>query len=200
MVRKLEELGLVEVVMHRVSLTAAGLDVAERSVRRHRLAERLLVDVLGLGWAEAHGVAGAWQHVIDDRVEEAIDRLLGTPATCPHGNPIPGRSVSSDGVALSSLAVGDVAQVRRVTEQLEVIPGMLESLERSGLVPGTRVEVLSLAPDGTSAVKACRGVVALSRMTADAILVTPGDLSAIASALGRASDASVDRALRTKVS
>lgn len=59
-------------------------------MRRHRLAERLVVDVLGLGWAEAHDLAGAWQAVIDERTEPAIVELLDAPTTCPRGSPIPG--------------------------------------------------------------------------------------------------------------
>ncbi len=89
MIRKLETEGLVD-IDGRITLTVDGLRLAESVVRRHRLAERFLTDVLELSWAEAHKEAGKWEHVISTNVEEAMARLLGEPTTCPHGNPIPG--------------------------------------------------------------------------------------------------------------
>ena len=74
----------------RLSLTEPGRDLAEKVVRKHRLAERLLVDVIGLEWHKVHREAGRWEHVISDDVEARLVELLGDPATCPHGNPIPG--------------------------------------------------------------------------------------------------------------
>lgn len=178
--------GLLASADGRLSLTDLGLRTAESAVRRHRLAERFLVDVLHLGWAEAHELAGSWQHVIDERTEPALVELLGDPATCPHGNPIPARDglhgpIESIGLAgglvtLASCGVGDVGQVSRVTERLENEPGMLVALEHAGLVPGTRVEVLSVAVDGAMAVRAARGVIALAASSAASILVRPGDL------------------------
>ncbi|MDP2290588.1 MAG: metal-dependent transcriptional regulator [Actinomycetota bacterium] len=191
MVQRLVEMELVRLEGTSIRLTGSGRELAEQSVRRHRLAERLLVDVLGLGWAEAHEIAGTWQHVINDRTEAAIDRVLGSPTTCPHGNPIPGstpdgaRTAGLDPMAVGQMAVGSVGTVSRVTEQLEVQPGMLASLEHAGLVPGTRVEVLSIGHDGSLAVRASRGVLALSSATAARILVTPGDLGQISDAVAR---------------
>ncbi len=69
---------------------AAGGALGEKVVRKHRLAERLLVDVIGLEWHKVHREAGRWEHVISDDVEARLVELLGDPATCPHGNPIPG--------------------------------------------------------------------------------------------------------------
>jgi DtxR family Mn-dependent transcriptional regulator len=189
MVQRLQELGLVETDDKQLRLTGDGQALAAQSVRRHRLAERLLVDVLGLGWAEAHDLAGGWQTVIDDTTEAAIDRVPGSPTTCPHGNPIPGAALDPDlahsTVALAALPVDAVGQVVRVAERLEVEPGMLRSLESHGLVPGTRVQVLSVADDGAMAVQASRGVMALSGGTAQSILVVPGDLAAISDRVAR---------------
>lgn len=177
--------GYVATGAGRLLLTELGQRTAESAVRRHRLAERLLVDVLGLGWAEAHDLAGTWQGVIDDRTEPAIVQLLHSPATCPHGNPIPGmpgvdgmhlaRSLAGEAQPLSGLPAGAVGQVVRVTERLENEPGMLATLEAAGLVPGTRVEVLSVAADGSVAVSASLQVIALSQSTSAAILVRLGD-------------------------
>src|SRR6187200_590385 len=83
MIKRLEGGGLIN-VGRSIELTDAGVRLAERVVRRHRLAERLLTDILGLSWADAHKEAGKWEHVISDAVESAMDRLLGTPTTCPH--------------------------------------------------------------------------------------------------------------------
>ena len=73
-----------------VALTDPGRELAVSVVRRHRLAERLLVDVIGLDWEKAHREADRWEHAISAEVEEKLVELLGDPATCPHGNPIPG--------------------------------------------------------------------------------------------------------------
>ena len=89
MIRRLADEGLID-TEGGIALTAAGVELAQRVVRRHRLAERFLTDTLGLSWAEAHHEAGKWEHIMSDSVEEALDRLLGSPTTCPHGNPIPG--------------------------------------------------------------------------------------------------------------
>ena len=68
-------------------------------MRRHRLAERLLVDVIGLEWEKVHKEADRWEHAISADVEEKLVLLLGDPATCPHGNPIPGSSHKVEGPA-----------------------------------------------------------------------------------------------------
>ncbi|HIF22630.1 MAG TPA: metal-dependent transcriptional regulator, partial [Gemmatimonadetes bacterium] len=94
MVKRLEKEGLITSDDHVILLTDDGRDLATSVVRRHRLAERFLTDVLGLSWTEAHHEAGRWEHVISPAVEVALDRLLGQPTTCPHGNPIPGSSYS----------------------------------------------------------------------------------------------------------
>ena len=93
-------------------------------MRRHRLAERFLTDILGLSWAEAHHEAGKWEHVISESVEIAISRVLGAPTTCPHGNPIPGSSYAApDAHPLSALSVGASFTVSRIPEELEFTPG-----------------------------------------------------------------------------
>ncbi len=107
MIKRMEHQGLVT-VDGTIRLTDDGLALAESVVRRHRLAERFLTDILGLSWAEAHAEAGRWEHVISEPVEQALVRLLGEPTTCPHGNPIPGSAYEApDTVTLDALAVGD---------------------------------------------------------------------------------------------
>jgi DtxR family Mn-dependent transcriptional regulator len=153
MIRRMENEGLVE-VDRAVRLTAQGTRLAEQVVRRHRLAERLLTDILGLSWAEAHQEAGKWEHVISDNVETAIIRLLEDPTTCPHGNPIPGSAYKApDTVALSELGVGDSFTVTRIPEELEFTPGLLEFLEDAAIQPGHTGSVTASSPDGTTTVE-----------------------------------------------
>jgi DtxR family Mn-dependent transcriptional regulator len=149
MMRRLETEGLITTDSG-IHLTDAGRALAERVVRRHRLAERFLTDVLQLSWAEAHHEAGRWEHVMSLAVEQAMDRLLGSPTTCPHGNPIPGSDyVEPAATPLATVDVGSSFTVRRIPEELEFTPGLLEFLEQSDLVPGTEGTVTAASPDGT---------------------------------------------------
>lgn len=153
MIRRLDQQDLVA-IDGRIRLTAAGNRLAERVVRRHRLAERLLTDVLGLSWADAHKEAGRWEHIISDPVEAAIDRLLGAPTTCPHGNPIPGSDYHApDTITLAEVQVGHRFTVSRIPEELEFAPGLLEFLEHADIIPGTSGTVTAASPDGTTTVE-----------------------------------------------
>ncbi|MFI5040663.1 MAG: metal-dependent transcriptional regulator [Acidimicrobiales bacterium] len=150
MVRRLVAEGYLEVSNRVVGLTDRGQSEAERVVRKHRLAERLLTDVIGLGWDKAHEEAGRWEHVISDEVEALLVTLLGNPSTCPHGNPIPGTSAAPK--VLSSLAQcrpGDHIRLERVTEQVEVDQEALSYLAKHRFTPGIDAEVRTVAPDGT---------------------------------------------------
>ena len=154
MIRRMESQGLVTIDGGAIRLTGDGATLAESVVRRHRLAERFLTDILGLSWAEAHKEAGRWEHVMSDAVEEAMDRLLGEPTTCPHGNPIPGSDYHApNAVALSELAVGEHFTVSRIPEELEFTPGLLEFLEDAALTPGVDGTVTASSPDGTTTVE-----------------------------------------------
>jgi DtxR family Mn-dependent transcriptional regulator len=90
MVRRLSGGGYIKVKNRSILLTPKGRSTAESVVRKHRLAERLLTDVIGLPWHKAHVEACRWEHVMSDEVEERLVKLLDNPTTCPHGNPIPG--------------------------------------------------------------------------------------------------------------
>ncbi len=148
MIKRMESEGLITLQGNKIVLTAAGEVLAERVVRRHRIAERFLTDILGLSWAQAHHEAGKWEHIMSDDVEAAIDRLLGNPTTCPHGNPIPGSLYrTDDAVPLASLEIGETFTVTRIPEELEFTPGMLDFLEEFDVVPGSLGRVQS-ASDG----------------------------------------------------
>jgi DtxR family Mn-dependent transcriptional regulator len=142
-------------------------------VRRHRLAEVFLTDVLKLSWAEAHHEAGKWEHIMSDSVEKALNDLLGSPTTCPHGNPIPGSGYEApDSGPLSDLAVGSPFTVRRITEELEFEPGLLEFLEESAIQPGNRGTVTAASPDGTLTVEIDGRHIGVGSFASERILVT----------------------------
>jgi DtxR family Mn-dependent transcriptional regulator len=173
MMRRLEAEGLIT-GEKAIVLTAAGERLAEQVVRRHRLAERFLTDVLKLSWAEAHHEAGRWEHVISDSVEQAMVELLGGPTTCPHGNPIPGSGYEArpNSGPLSKSAVGNAFTVRRITEELEFKPGLLEFLEASAIQPGNVGTVTALSPDGTLTVEIEGLHVGVGSFASERILVT----------------------------
>ncbi len=153
MIRRLEVEGLITIDGH-ISLTESGLALAQQVVRRHRLAERFLTDILGLSWADAHHEAGRWEHVMSDSVEAAFDRVLGSPTTCPHGNPIPGSQYAAPTmVPLAQIGVGDKFTVTRIPEELEFTPGLLDFLEESNILPGRAGRITASSPDGTMTVE-----------------------------------------------
>ena len=177
MVRRMEREDLVNVKADgEITLTTEGKTLATTIVRRHRLAECFLTDVLGLNWTDAHSEAGRWEHVISPTVEEAMLRVLGEPQTCPHGNPIPGSGYKepAGAVVLSKIDAGDPFTVVRIPEELEWETGQLEFLESTGLMPGRSGVVLSFAPDGTATVNVGDAPFGVGGPTADRIVVTPG--------------------------
>lgn len=148
-VRRMIRDGLVTLDERKViHLTKRGRELAEDIVRRHRLAERFLCDVLGLGWAEAHEEAHRFEHAITPKLEARMLALAGNPTTCPHGSPIPGTGGKLDPnlVPLKSLSEGDEAVIEFISEELEEDPDLLRYLERGGLIPGSRVRVVEVAP------------------------------------------------------
>jgi DtxR family Mn-dependent transcriptional regulator len=172
MIRRLETEGFVELGTN-ISLTDKGMELAESVVRRHRLAERFLTDVLRLSWADAHKEAGKWEHVISPIVEDKLRELLGEPTTCPHGNPIPGSGYQpADMQSLAALDVGADFVVGRITEELEFTPGLLDFLESSSLLPGRRGTITGASADGTTAVVIDGRAVDVSAFAAERILVT----------------------------
>jgi DtxR family transcriptional regulator, Mn-dependent transcriptional regulator len=173
MMRKLDAEGLISQTTGKIRLTARGLRLAERVVRRHRIAERFLTDMLGLSWAEAHHEAGRWEHVMSEQVENALDRLLGSPTTCPHGNPIPGSDYEApDAVRLVDLNLGETFRVSRIPEELEFTPGLLDFLEASQILPGRTGTVTAGSPDGTVTVEIDGNHVGVGAFASARILVT----------------------------
>ena len=173
MIRRMEGAGLVEINGGVIRLLPDGHALAETVVRRHRLAERFLTDMLGLSWAEAHDEAGRWEHVISPTVELAMMRALGDPTTCPHGNPIPGTDYQPPtSVTLNTLSVGQSFTVSRIPEELEFTPGLLEFLESSSLLPGHSGTVTAVAPNGITVIEIDGQTVEIDQFATQRILVT----------------------------
>ena len=152
-VARMERDGLLSVADDRhIQLSNEGRRLATRVMRKHRLAERLLLDVVGLEWEYVHDEACRWEHVMSERVERKILALIGEHSESPYGNPIPGldelgEQPSEDfrrGVS-SLLELADdgpsVVTVRRIGEPAQVEPEALNLLTHAGLMPGQRVRV-----------------------------------------------------------
>lgn len=154
-------------------LTPAGERLALHVLRRHRLVELLLVRVIGLDWSEVHAEAEVLEHAVSDKVLDRIDALLGHPAVDPHGDPIPTAKGKVDAGPRSSLADCPVGRPLRVARVLDQDPAFLQLVERSGLRPGTAIEVQSRDP-AADAVVVCpdgRRAVTLGTAAAAKILV-----------------------------
>ncbi len=159
-VARMERDGLLHVVDNRrLSLTPEGTRLATRVMRKHRLAECLLVDVIGLPWEEVHIEACRWEHVISDNVERRLADLLNYPVRCPHGNVIPGlaelgvpdvavgsaqAAAQETDVAMTAIAGAVPVQVivRRISEQLQSDAALMLKLKNIGIQPGREVTLV----------------------------------------------------------
>jgi DtxR family Mn-dependent transcriptional regulator len=167
-VARMERDGLLHVADDRhLELTEKGRHEAIGVMRKHRLAERLLADVIGLEWEDVHIEACRWEHVMSEKVERRILALLDKPLVCPHGNPIPGLDQlglpfgTNDNhpplVPLTAAVAAAVASdagvasvevvIDRISEQLQPDAGLMHRLDAAGMRPGQRV-VVQAAPGG----------------------------------------------------
>ena len=151
-VGRMERDGLVVVTDdRRLELTEPGRAKAVRVMRKHRIAERLLADVIGLEWAYVHEEACRWEHVMSERVERKLLGMLGNPTESPYGNPIPGLeelgSIRAGSFQTGVTGLGDLlinpelvltARIRRLAEPLQVDPELLEQLAAAGVTPGNQ--------------------------------------------------------------
>lgn len=145
-VARLDDEGLITVGPDRtLALTDKGREVAISVMRKHRLAERLLTEVIGMDWAHVHNEACRWEHVISDAAEARIAAVLGDPPTSPYGNPIPGANPPPEPMELITMADAarqqDHVTVQRISEQLQSDTEALTFLHDNELYPGA---VLSL--------------------------------------------------------
>jgi len=156
-----------------VKLTEKGRKIALDVVRRHRLSERLLTDVLRLEWSRAHDAACKLEHVFADKeLSRPLEEALGHPKTCPHGNPIPsasGRLTEEKSELLTSLSQGEGGIIVKITDERQ---DMLQYLATLGLVPGASVSIEEKAPfNGPIIVKVMGASYALGKNVASVIWV-----------------------------
>jgi DtxR family transcriptional regulator, Mn-dependent transcriptional regulator len=150
MMKRLAAKGYITQDGRTISLTIEGRALAEGVVRKHRLAERLLTDIIGLPWDKAHSEAGRWEHVISDEVEERLRIILDDPNTCPHGNPIPGtKPVTTKLFRLSEVPSGSLIRLERVTETVEIDDAAMAYLSDNQFITGSEALVSTRAPDGS---------------------------------------------------
>ena len=172
MIARLRGEGFLDTEGRALRLTGKGRKRAESVVRKHRLAERLLTDVIGLEWHKTHLEACRWEHVISDDVEARLVVLLGNPSTCPHGNPIPGGPASTRHLtALADSEPGDHVRLERVLEQVEVDTKSLKHLDSHGFIPGVAAEVRSKAADGTLTLAVDDGTMSIDAELASKLFV-----------------------------
>jgi DtxR family Mn-dependent transcriptional regulator len=171
---RLQKLGLVKRERYRgTRLTAEGRKIAMSVLRRHRLLERLLTDVLHVGWSKSHYAACKLEHCVDDEITEAMDNALARPKTCPHGNAIPtrsGRIASQPSTRLTDISPCQVGTVVRVLDEEE--EGALAYLESVGLTPGADFTVEGHVPfDGAVNLTLQSSRVTVSKRAASFVVV-----------------------------
>ena len=194
-VARMERDGLVVVAGDRhLELTDSGRARAVSVMRKHRLAERLLVDVIGLEWEFVHAEACRWEHVMSEAVERKLVKLLDNPTTSPYGNPIPGldelvnntdpnataHPVSAPPVLEVGLQRldefarrgGGTVEVRRIAEHVQVDADLMADLKSAGIVPGQDVEVEAISRFGDAVrVASNGGSSSVAPLIAHAVLV-----------------------------
>ncbi len=171
--KRLKAQGLIDRKGSEVVLTKAGKAQALDIVRRHRIAERFLVDVLGLEWDEAHEEACVLEHALSPRVLSALEKYLDSPEFCPHGHPIPHADGSIEDVDATALVTFDPGCEVCIVQVPEDDDEMLSYLGSVGMYPGRVIEILEAAPfEGPLLIKSEGGTHAIGREVAGKILVT----------------------------
>jgi DtxR family Mn-dependent transcriptional regulator len=171
-VSRLEEQGLLVLTEDRtVALTDRGREWASSVMRKHRLAERLLADVIGLDPAFIHEEACRWEHVISDRVEERIAEMLGNPTTSPYGNPIPGSGFVGPSATPLDAFDGGRATIHSLSEQIQSEEETIAALFAAGIRAGSTVDV-EREGEGT-VLRTEAGAVVLDAVHARLVFVLP---------------------------
>lgn len=173
MMDRLVDKGLAEKSRNKgISLTVRGRKAALELIRKHRISERFLVDVLGMDWKDVHEEACKLEHVLSPEVESRMEALLKNPETCPHGHPIPdrlGRTAPQAARPLTSLKRNETGVIARIAEERR---DLLEYLATLGMMPEAAVRVEQVAPfDGPLLVRVKGASYALGREIARKIWV-----------------------------
>lgn len=142
-----------------IKLTVEGFDLAENVVKRHRILERFLVDVMGIPWHMIHEEAVRLEPALSPLMEERIEALVGGSTTCPHGNPIPGAGVSYLGTRrLSESVEGGEFTLRRIAEEAEEDTELMRYLQENDMKPGETFRVTNSSPYGVTLDHAGRSI------------------------------------------
>jgi DtxR family Mn-dependent transcriptional regulator len=176
MIKALADEGLVDhKPRHGVRLTSDGRRMALNVLRKHRLVETFLVNVLKMDWSKVHAEAEQLEHAISDEVLDRLDALLGHPATDPHGDPIPSRHGKLDSQVYATLATCGVEKPLRIVRVTEQSTEFLQFAEQHGLQPGTplRIAERNLTSGLVTLRKSNGRAVTLSVVAAGRILVEP---------------------------
>lgn len=185
-IARMERDGLVVVSGDRhLEFTDLGRQRATEVMRKHRLAERLLSDVIKLDWQYVHDEACRWEHVMSERVEERIYELLDRPEESPYGNPIPGLEIFgghkvrefTEGVqnlvsAVDAGLEGAVVSIARLSERIQIDPELLTQLQEAGLKPGTEISVQRVGEYISVRVEGISGALELPEDVAVHVFVT----------------------------
>ncbi len=148
--RRMSRDGLIRVKANKdIALTKRGFRTADDLQRRHRIVERWLTDILGFDWAKSDAEAHRLEHVMSEEVIERLNAMLGRPATCPHGNPIPGNArpgPAPTAFQLSRSRAGERVLVVRISEYAENVAELLQYLGDCGVRPGAEITVDDVGP------------------------------------------------------
>ena len=170
--KRLRRDGLVTIESGRIQLTSEGRKVAERTILRHHLIERMLSEIFGMGWVEVHDEAERLEHAVSPAFEKKLVKMLGHRETCPHGN---GLAVMSPEQRRKKgqrlLSEAEAGSRYRVCSVYERDRKLLEFLEERGIRPGTHLKVQSRNYDGTAILKVERKRIALGSPAAEKIWV-----------------------------
>lgn len=165
--------GLVDYVHYAgATLTRKGRRAALRVVRRHRLLELYLTQVLGLGWDEVHAEADVLEHMLSDRLERALDEALDHPSVDPHGDPIPAPDGSLTPARWRSLWEAEESGRLRVVRVSDADSGLLRHLEQLGIVPGVLVSGIRRESGGAMRLRVGRRMEMLGREAAESVYVS----------------------------
>lgn len=177
MLQSLSAEGLVDHEPYRgARLTDQGLIAALSVIRKHRLIEIFLVELLEYDWDEVHAEAEQLEHSVSDKLAQRIDDFLGNPQFDPHGDPIPtadGQIFKRNAIPLNQTVPDQRVRIVRVLDQQ---PDVLRHLTREGLTPDTEIEVVEVLPfDGQMTVTVGDAMSTISRTLASRLLVTPAE-------------------------
>lgn len=171
MIRRMQAEGLVD-IRDEVRLTDDGRHLAAVVVRRHRLAERFLSEVLKLPWAKVHAEAEVWETMISDDVEEAMWAVMDDPQTCPHGNPIPGAGYAPPMMKpLAEMLVDETLELERISEELELDAEMMRFLDENNLRPNCTIRMVQRDPYGAVTVEVADRRVGIGAFASERLFV-----------------------------